>query len=132
MNEHWTKLFLISIVGATVVCRALPSFAEEPAQEDTKQQIYIDQMAKYPVLSREFHQEIEANAHPRLAPSESENLFSWQLEDYKMLNTAFADVYAQNMTIRELPTTPEEIYLWQLEDYKKLDKAFYSEHRREF
>jgi hypothetical protein len=119
------RLLQASIIGAAILAGAPAIFAEEQLQEDTKQQVYIDQMAKYPVLSKEFHKEIAANAHPRLAPSENENLFFWQLEDYKMLNAGFADVYARNVAPREVPATPEEVYLWQLEPYKELDKEFH-------
>ena len=138
MQKDWTKFLQISVIGAAAVCGAFPSFAfgeaEEPAQENTKQQVYLSQMAKYPALSKEFQKEIETNAHPRLAPSEDENVFLWQLEDYQKLNKEFADTFAQNADPRPAPATatPEEIYLWQLEDYKNLDKTFYNEHRREF
>lgn len=132
MRKSWTKRVQIIVIGAAVSVSAPAVFAEEKTQEDTKQQIYIDQMAKYPTLSKAFHKGIEANAHPRLAPAEGENLFLWQLEDYKMLNAGFADVYAQNVATREVPETHEELYLWQLEEYPKLDKQFYDEHRREF
>ncbi len=121
----------MGVIGVTVMCAAIPSFAEEQAPENP-QQIYIDQMAKYPTLSKQFSKEIAANAHPRPAPSEDENIFLWQLEDYTKLNKEFADTFAQNVATREMPETAEGIYLWQLEDYPKLDKTFYHEHRREF
>ncbi len=106
--------------------------AEEETREDTKQQVYLSQMAKYPVLSKEFSGEIEANAHPRPSPSEDENLFLWQLEDYQELDKEFADTFTKNAEPRPAPATSEEIYLWQLEDYKELDKEFHHEHRKEF
>ena len=136
MQENWTKLLQISAIGAAVLWGlpqgAIPSFAEEQTQENTEQQIYLSHIAKYPVLSEEFSKEIEANARPRLAPSEGENIFLWQLEDYPTLDTEFADTFAQNAEPRPAPATSEDIYLWQLEDYKKLDKTFYNEHRRKF
>ena len=136
MNEHWTKLFLTSVIGTAIFAGTMTALAEDktvgPALEDTQQQIYLDQMAKYPVLSKQFSKEIENNAHPRPTPSEGENLFLWQLEDYKTLNTSFADTFAKNVESHPAPATPEEVYLWQLEDYKKLDKTFYKEHRTEF
>ena len=132
MRKKWLRLLPISVISAAVMCGAYPVFADEETREDTKQQIYLSQMAKYPALSKEFSEEIEANAHPRPAPSEGEDLFLWQLEDYPTLNTEFAETFSQNVSTREVPATPEEIYLWQLEGYKELDKEFYSEHRREF
>lgn len=132
MRKGWIRLLQTSIAVAAVLCGAIPAFSEEQAREDTKQQIYLSQMAKYPVLSQEFSKEIEANAHPRPAPSEDKNVFLWQLEDYQELNKEFADTFARNVAIREMPETAEEVYLWQLEDYKELDKEFYHEHRREF
>lgn len=127
MQKDLTKFLQISVIGAAVVCGALssPASSGEKTQENAKQHIYLSQMAKYPALSKEFKQEIETNAHPRLAPSKNENLFFWQLEDYKMLNAGFADVYAQNVAPHEVPATPEEVYLWQLEPYKELDKEFH-------
>ncbi|GEM_PF-5802138 len=132
MRKSWLRPLQISVIGAAVVCGAYPLFAEEETPEDTKQQIYLSQIEKYPVLSKEFSKEIEVNAHPRPAPSEDENLLLWQLEDYQKLNKEFADTFAQNAQPRPAPATSEDIYLWQLEDYKKLDKTFYNEHRREF
>ena len=132
MRKKWLRLLPISVISAAVMCGAYPVCAEEETREDPKQQIYASQMAKYPVLSKEFSEEIEANAHPRPTPSEGEDLFLWQLEDYPTLNTEFTDTFSQNVSTREVPATPEEIYLWQLEGYKELDKEFYSEHRREF
>ncbi len=134
MQKDWTRFLQISVISAAAVCGALHSFAfgeaEEPAQEDTQQQVYLSQMAKYPVLNKEFKQEIKTNAHPRPAPSEDENVFLWQLEDYQKLNKESADTFAQNADPRPAPATAEEIYFWQLEDYKNLDKTFYNEHRR--
>ena len=132
MPNDWTKFLQISVIGAAVMCGAIPAFSEKQGQEDTKQQTYLSQIAKYPKLQKEFRKEIEANAHPRSAPSEDENLFLWQLEDYQKLNKEFADTFAKNADPRPAPATSEEIYLWQLEDYKKLDKTFYNEHRTEF
>ena len=132
MQKNLTKFLQISVIGTAVACGAIPAFSEEQAREDTKQQIYLSQMAKYPALSKEFKQEIETNAHPRTALSEDENIFLWQLEDYQKLNKEFADTFARNADPRPAPATAEEIYLWQLEDYKELDKEFYHEHRREF
>lgn len=132
MQKDWTKILQISVIGAIVMCATIPALAEEQVSEDSKQQIYLDQIAKYPALSKEFQKEIETNAHPRPAPSEDENIFLWQLEDYQKLNKEFVDTFAQNVAIREMPETAEKIYLWQLEDYKELDKTFYNEHRREF
>lgn len=132
VQRDWTKLFQISIIGAAVICGAYPVFAEEETREDTKQQIYLSQMAKYPALSKEFSKEIEATAHPCPAPSEGENLFLWQQEDYQKLNKEFADTFAQNAAPRPAPAASKDIYLWQLEDYKELDKTFYNEHRVEF
>ena len=126
------KLFQVSVIGAAIWAGAPAVFAEEQSQGDTKRQIYLSQMAKYPALSKEFKQAIETNAHPRPAPSEDENIFLWQLEDYQELNKEFADTFAQNVAIRKIPKTAGEIYLWQLEDYKNLDKTFYNEHRTEF
>lgn len=136
MRKGWIKILQISVAGAAILAGTLTALAEDEAAkqtpENTKQQIYLSQMAKYPALSKEFSVEIETNAHPRPAPSEDENVFLWQLEDYQKLNKEFADTFAQNVEARPVPATPEEIYLWQLEDYKKLDKEFYNEHRREF
>lgn len=134
MQKNWTRFLQISVISAAVVCGAFPAFTEEQAQEDTKQQTYIDQMAKYPVLSKKFHKEIEANARPRPAPSDGENVFLWQLEDYQKLNKEFADTFAQNADPQPAPATAtaEEIYLWQLEEYKELDKTFYNEHHTKF
>src|SRR3989338_166043 len=136
MLKSWTKFLQASIIGAAVLGSLPTIFAEGEAgnetRENAKQQIYLSQMAKYPALSREFSEEIEANAYPRPAPSEGENLFPWQLEDYQELNKEFADTFSKNVSTREVPTTHEEVYLWQLEDYKELDKEFYHEHRREF
>ena len=136
MLKSWTKFLQASIIGAAVLGSLPTIFAEGEAgnetRENAKQQIYLSQMAKYPALSREFSEEIEANAHPRPAPSEDENLFLRQLEDYQELNKEFADTFSQNVSTREVPTTPEEVYLWQLEEYKELDKEFYHEHRAEF
>ena len=132
MRRNWIKLFQASIIGAAISVSAAALFAEEEIQEDTKQQLYLSQMAKYPALSEEFKQAIKTNAYPRPAPSEDENVFLWQLEDYQKLNKEFADTFAQSAAPRPAPATAEEIYPWQLEDYKNLDKAFYNEHRREF
>lgn len=132
MRKDWTKFLQLSIISATILVSVPAVFADENAPEDTQQQIYLSQMAKYPALSKAFNKEIKANAHPRPAPSENENLFFWQLVDYQKLNKEFADTFAQNVAVREVPATPEEVYLWQLEEYKKLDKTFYNEHRREF
>ena len=124
------------MIGTAIFTGTLTALAGEEAAgqapEDTRQQIYIAQIAKYPALSKGFREEIDANAHPRPAPSADENLFLWQLEDYQKLNKEFADTFAKNVESRPVPATPKEIYLWQLEDYKKLDKEFYNEHRREF
>ena len=134
MRNDWIRLFQIAVIGTAVWCGALASFAfaEEEAQENAKQQIYLSQMAKYPVLSEEFRGVIEENVQPRTVPSEGKDIFLWQLEEYKELNTEFADTFAQNVEPRPVPETPAEIYLWQLEEYKELDKEFYHEHRREF
>lgn len=132
MQKNWIRFLQVSITGAMVWAGAPAVFAEEQARENTKQQVYLSQIAKYPALSKEFQQEIETNAHPRTAPSEDENVFLWQLEDYQKLNKEFADTFTQNVATREVPATPEEIYLWQLEEYKELDKEFYHEHRGKF
>lgn len=132
MQKNWIRFLQVSIIGAMVWAGAPTVFAEEQAQKDTKQQVYISQMAKYPALSKEFKQEIETDAHPRSAPSEDENVFLWQSEDYQKLNKEFAGTFAQNVAPLPAPATAEEIYLWQLEEYKELDKTFYNEHRRGF
>ena len=62
MRKSRVRLLQINIIGAAVLCGALSAFAEEQAREENKQQIYTAQMAKYPTLSREFREEIEANA----------------------------------------------------------------------
>ena len=129
MLKSWTKFLQASIIGAAVLGNLPAVFAEGEAGDETrknaKQQIYLSQIAKYPALNKEFSKEIEADAHPRPAPSENENLFLRQLEDYQELNKEFADTFAQNVSPREVPATPEEVYLWQLEAYKELDKEFH-------
>lgn len=129
MLKGWTKFLQTGIISAAVSYGAMLSFAEgeaeEQAQENAKQQIYLSQIAKYPVLSKEFHKEIEANAHPGTAPSKDENLFLRQLEDYQELNKEFADTFTRNAETRPVTETPEGVYLWQLEEYKELDKEFH-------
>src|SRR3989344_3558868 len=119
MRKDWIKLLQVSIIGATISVNAPGVFAEEEMQVDPTQQTYVSQMAKFPELQKEFQKEVAANAHPRLAPAESENILLWQLEDYKMLNAEFADVYTQNVAPNEVPATYEEVYLWQMKEYKE-------------